>query len=82
MRLEAGKAYRAKAATGDYLTFTVLSTDRGGWATVDLDSADGPEPRVWLNTGLLLWISSEIRRSDAVSKAAAEIIETLESEDT
>ncbi len=77
MRLERGKTYRAETAAGKQITFTVLLAEEG-WPKVDLDSAEGPEPNVWLNTGLLLWISSEQRQGEALSKAADEVIEALE----
>jgi hypothetical protein len=77
MRLLAGKAYRARTAAGDLITFTVIEDGRE-WPLVDLDSPDGPEPGVWLNSRQLLWVSTEIRRGDAVSKATAEVIESLE----
>ncbi len=78
MRLEQGKSYRAKTAKGEQIRFTVTDCSDAAWPTVDLDGADGPEPGVWLNTRLLLWISTELRRKEAVSKAADEIIEALE----
>lgn len=78
MMLETGRSYRAKTSEGNQITFTVTGTSHGAWANVDLDEAGSVEPNVWLNTGLLLWISSEQRRADAVSKAADEIIEALE----
>jgi hypothetical protein len=78
MELEAGKTYRAKAATGEMIQFTVVHVAAKGWVVVDLDSLDGPEPNVMLNTNLLLWISSETRRTVALSKAADEVIEALE----
>ena len=77
MTLEPGKAYRAKTALGTQLTFTVINTQEK-WANVELDDAGSVEPNVWLNTGLLLWISSEQRRTEAITKAADEIIEALE----
>jgi hypothetical protein len=77
MRLLAGKAYRAKTAGGDLITFTVVQDGRE-WPLVNLDSPEGPEPNVWLNTMQLLWISVEMHQGEAVSKAAAEVIELLE----
>jgi hypothetical protein len=77
MHLEAGKSYRAKTAGGELIAFTVLEEAGGVWPVVDLDSADGPEPNVALNTRLLLWISSQGREA-AMSKAAEEVIEALE----
>jgi hypothetical protein len=78
MHLEAGRAYRAKTANGDLVTFSVIDANDGGWPRVNLDSDDGPEPNVLLNTLLLLWISSEKQQSEAVSKATEEVIEALE----
>jgi hypothetical protein len=78
MTLEPGKSYRAKTALGTQITFTVIQPPEGAWAHVELDEADTVEPSVWLNTGLLLWISSEQRRRLAISKAADEVIEALE----
>lgn len=78
MMLETGRSYRAKTSEGTQITFTVTGDAKGAWANVDLDEAGSMEPNVWLNTGLLLWISSEQRRTDAVSKAADEMIEALE----
>ena len=78
MVLETGRSYRAKTSEGNQIAFTVTGNAEGGWANVDLDEAGSVEPNVWLNTGLLLWISSEQHRADAVSKAADEIIEALE----
>jgi hypothetical protein len=77
MRLLAGKAYRARTAAGDVITFTVIEEGHE-WPLVNLDSPDGAEPGVWLNTRLLLWISTETHRRDAVQKATAEVIESLE----
>ena len=83
MELQAGRTYRAKAATGEQIGFTVVDVGDGGWCNVDLDSVEGPEPNVMLNTNLLLWISSETRRTVALTKAADEVIEALEkSEET
>ncbi len=78
MILEPGKFYRAKTALGTQVTFTVIDTKFEHWAKVDLEEAGTVEPNVWLNTRLLLWISSESRRVDAVQKAADEVIEALE----
>jgi hypothetical protein len=78
MELEPGRSYRAKTADGDFIKFTVVMLNDGVWPTVDLDSQDGPEPNVFLNTRLLLWISLETRRAAALSKAADEVIEALE----
>lgn len=78
MRLQAGKSYRAKTANGELIGFTVLDEGDGIWLTVDLDSAEGPEPNVALNTRLLLWISSEQQREIAMSKATEEVIVALE----
>jgi hypothetical protein len=77
MHLEAGNSYRAKTANGELIAFTVLDEADGVWPIVDLDSADGPEPNVALNTRLLLWISSQ-RREAAMSKATEDVIEALE----
>jgi hypothetical protein len=78
MELEAGMIYRARTAAGQKVTFTVLDPGEDGvWANVDLNSPDGAEPNVWLNTGQLLWISSEARRAP-ISKAADEVIQALE----
>jgi hypothetical protein len=77
MRVLAGKAYRARTAAGDVITFTVIE-EGPEWPLVDLDTPDGPEPGVWLNTRQLLWISTETHRGDAVLKATAEVIESLE----
>ncbi len=78
MLLEAGMIYRARTAAGHKLTFTVLDPGEDGvWAVVDLQSPEGAEPNVWLNTDQLLWISVEARRAP-ISKAAAEVIEALE----
>ena len=78
MQLEAGKSYRAKTAQGEQISFLVTNAGDGVWPTVDLDTADGPEPGVWLNTRLLLWISTELQRTTAMSKATEEVIEALE----
>lgn len=78
MHWEAGKAYRAKTANGDQIAFTVTGVVGSGWLSVDLDSAEGPEPNVLLNTHLLLWVSTEQRRTVALAKAAEEVIEALE----
>lgn len=77
MRLERKKVYRAVTAAGRQITFTVLDPGDGVWITADLDSPEGPEPKVLLNTGLLLWISSETRGA-AISKATEDVIEALE----
>jgi hypothetical protein len=63
---------------GTQITFTIIEAGKGAWANVELDEAGTVEPSVWLNTGLLLWISSEQRRALAISKAADEVIEALE----
>jgi hypothetical protein len=77
MLLEAGMIYRARTAAGHKLSFTVLDPGEDGvWAIVDLTSPEA-EPNVWLNTGQLLWISSEAKRAP-ISKAADEVIEALE----
>lgn len=78
MTLESGRLYRAKTVLGTQITFIVIETGEKTWAQVQLDEAGIVEPNVWLNTGLLLWISSEPRRTDAISKAAAEVIDALE----
>ncbi len=78
MTLESGKSYRAKSVLGSQITFTVIDPGDGRWTNVELDEAGTVEPNVWLNTGLLLWISSEQRRTLAISRAADEIIEALE----
>jgi hypothetical protein len=78
MTLEPGKFYRAKTALGTQVTFTVIDAKYEHWAKVDLEEAGAVEPNVWLNIRLLLWISSEPRRVDAVQKAADEVIEALE----
>ena len=78
MKLEPGRTYRAKTANGDLIGFTIVSLNDGVWPTVDLDSLEGPEPNVFLNTRLLLWVSSETRRVAALTKAADEVIEALE----
>lgn len=77
MKLEPGRTYRAKTANGDLIKFTIVALNDGLWPTVDLDSLEGPEPNVLLNTRLLLWISSDAR-TIALSKAADEVIEALE----
>lgn len=77
MRLERGKVYRAATAAGRQITFTVLNPGDGVWISADLDSTDGPEPNVFLNTALLLWISGETRGA-AISQATEEVIEALE----
>ena len=78
MVLEPGKAYRAKTAAGNEITFTVIESGDGNWSSVELDEGGVVEPNVWLNTGQLLWISSEPKRKLALSKAADEIIDVLE----
>jgi hypothetical protein len=78
MTLEPGKSYRAKTALGTQMTFTVIEPPVGPWVQVELDEADTVEPSVWLNTGLLLWISTEQRRGQAISEAADEVIDALE----
>ena len=78
MVLEAGKAYRAKTAAGNEITFTVIESGEGTWSSVELDEGGVVEPSVWLNTAQLLWISSEPKRKLAISKAADEIIDVLE----
>ncbi|MCU1238387.1 MAG: hypothetical protein JWP63_6354 [Candidatus Solibacter sp.] len=78
MFLETGKSYRARTAFGTEITFTVIGPDEQNWTIVELDEGDRVEPNVWLNTALLLWISSEPKRKTAISKAADEIIEVLE----
>jgi len=78
MTLEAGKSYRAKTVLGDQITFTVIDAGHGVWTSVELDEAGMVEPKVWLNTGLLLWVSSEQRRALAIARAADEVIEALE----
>jgi hypothetical protein len=75
MVLEPGKAYRAKTAAGNEITFTAGD---GDWSAVELDEGGVVEPNVWLNTGQLLWISSEPKRKLAISKAADEISDVLE----
>jgi hypothetical protein len=79
MVLEPGKAYRAKTAAGNEITFTVIESGDGNWSSVELDEGGVVEPNVWLNMGQLLWISSEPKRKLAISKAADEIIDVLES---
>ena len=78
MVLEPGKAYRAKTAAGNEITFTVIESGDGNWSSVELDEGGVVEPNVWLNTSQLLWISSESKRKLAISKAADEIIDVLE----
>jgi hypothetical protein len=78
MTLESGRLYRAKTVLGTQITFIVVEAGEEIWAQVQLDEAGIVEPNVWLNTGLLLWISSEPRRADAISKAATEVIDQLE----
>lgn len=78
MKLQVGRTYRAKAATGEQIGFTVVAVGGGGWCNADLDSVEGPEPNVMLNTNLLLWISSETGRAEALTRAADEVIEALE----
>jgi hypothetical protein len=78
MFLEPGKSYRAKTVLGTQITFTVIECIEERWAAVQLEDDGTVEPNVWLNTGLLLWISSEQKRTEAISKAADEIIESLE----
>jgi hypothetical protein len=78
MVLELGKAYRAKTAAGNEITFTVIESGDGNWSSVELDEGGVVEPNVWLNTDQLLWISSEPKRKLAISKAADEIIDVLE----
>ena len=78
MTLESGRLYRAKTVLGTQITFIVMDAEEEIWVQVQLDEAGLVEPNVWLNTGLLLWISSEPRRTDAISKATAEVIEALE----
>jgi hypothetical protein len=78
MTLESGRLYRAKTVLGTQITFIVMEAGEEIWAQVQLDEAGVVEPNVWLNTALLLWISSEPRRTDAISKATAEVIEALE----
>jgi hypothetical protein len=78
MVLEPGKAYRAKTAAGNEITFTVIESGDGNWSSVELDEGGVVEPNVWLNTDQLLWISSEPKRKLAISNAADEIIDVLE----
>ncbi len=78
MQMQRGNAYRAKTASAEIITFRVTDKGDGQWIKVDLMGSDGPEPDVWLNTNLLLWISTEERRSTALSKATEEVIEALE----
>jgi hypothetical protein len=80
MRLEEGKSYRAKTACGSSITFTVISEGGKGWTNVELDEEGAIEPSVWLNTAMLIWISSEPKRKMAISKAADEVIEALETQ--
>lgn len=70
--------YRGKTVLGTQINFTVIEAQEEPWVQVHLEEASVVEPNVWLNTGLLLWISSEPRRTDAISKATAEVIESLE----
>jgi hypothetical protein len=78
MFLETGKSYRAKTAAGDQIVFTVIDSIDDTWSTVELDEGGNVEPKVFLNTALLLWISSETQRKVAISKAADEVIGALE----
>ena len=78
MFLETGKAYRAKTVSGDQIVFTVIESINETWTTVELDEGGNVEPKVFLNTGLLLWISLETQRKVAISKAADEVIGALE----
>lgn len=78
MNLETGKAYRAKTIHGDQIVFTVVDAARSPWITVELEDGDTVEPNVSLNTGVLLWISSEQKRKVALTKAADQVIEALE----
>jgi hypothetical protein len=78
MRLEPGRRYRAKTAAGELMTFRVIKKGDGPWVNVDLLADDGPEPHVWLNTALLLWISTEEQQEMALAKATEETIEALE----
>ena len=78
MTLEPGRLYRAKTVSGTQITFIVTEASEQIWIQVELDEQGVVEPKVWLNTGLLLWVSSELRRTDAISKATAEVIEALE----
>ena len=78
MFLETGKSFRARTSFGTEITFTVIGPDHQNWTVVELDEGGLVEPNVWLNTSLLLWISSEPKRKAAISKAADEIIEVLE----
>jgi hypothetical protein len=77
MTLEPGKAYRAKTGAGTLITFVVFDA-KAGWANVELDESGVVEPNVWLNTGQLLWISSEKRHTEAIARATDEVIEALE----
>lgn len=77
MQLESGKSYRAKTVSGNEITFTVIESGKI-WCTVELDDGNFVEPNVQLNTALLLWISSEPKRKAAITKAADEVIEVLE----
>jgi hypothetical protein len=79
MFLETGKLYRAKTSSGTEITFTVVDRSDPPWWCVDLDEAGVVEPNVQLNIAQLLWISSEAKRKLAISKAADEVIEVLES---
>ncbi len=79
MLLETGKSYRARTAFGSEITFMVIMTGEQNWTNVELDEAGLVEPNVWLNPALLLWICSEPKRKLALSKAADEVIEVLES---
>jgi hypothetical protein len=78
MILDTGKSYRARTVFGSEITFTVIDCGNQTWSNVELDEAGLVEPNVWLNTALLLWISSEPKRKLAISKAADEVIEILE----
>jgi hypothetical protein len=78
MFLESGKSYRAKTASGNQITFTVIEDGDQAWTTVELDEDGVVEPNVSLNKSLLLWISSEPKRKLAISKAADEVIQGLE----
>lgn len=78
MTLENGKSYRAKTVSGDQIVFAVVDAADQPWITVELEDGGSVEPNVWLNTGALLWISSEQKRKVAISKAADEVIEALE----
>ena len=78
MTLESGRLYRAKTVLGTQITFTVIEAKEKIWTHVQLEEAGVVEPSVWLNIELLLWISSEPRRTDAISKATSEVIDALE----